>query len=104
MSFAKVSVAIGGCGVTGLTPRQRRLLDWLESHREGDWVFVYRLQDIAAGLGLKSKTTVFHSLQRLEERGFVCRWGTAIKLKTPKRTPVIINGEPYRFIPKSRAA
>lgn len=88
----------------GLTARQADALDCIKRHI-GQHGEAPVLTEIAAALGLKSKTSALRLVVGLEERGAIHRrrlhgtvWPRGIRVIFP------INGQPYRFIPKSKAA
>jgi SOS-response transcriptional repressor LexA len=87
----------------GLTPRQRDLLEYLRAFI-GQNGFAPKLDEAAAGLGLKSKSTAKRLMDGLVERGFVRRVpNLACAIELIPDQPIIINGHRYRFIDKSRA-
>lgn len=86
----------------GLTLRQRELLVYL---RERETCPSYR--EIIAALGWQSIGTLTRVLNGLEERGCIRRLrrrARAIEVIAHFSKPVVIDGEAYRFIPKTRAA
>lgn len=58
--------------VGGLTPRQRDVLDFIRSH-QGEHGVTPTYDEIAAGIGLSSKSGIARMIDGLEERGFVTR-------------------------------
>jgi repressor LexA len=85
----------------GLTPRQRELLAYLS---ERDLCPSY--EEMLAALDLKGKNAVARLLGRLEERGYIRRLpnrARAIEVLRYPQQNVVIRGERFRFIPKSRA-
>lgn len=86
----------------GLTPRQRELLAYL---RERDTCPTYREMGRALGYAESNLTQPIHDLlNALEERGYIRRIPGRWRAIEVLPHPVVINGESYRFIPKTRAA
>jgi repressor LexA len=84
----------------GITPRQRELLAYLS---ERDLCPSY--EEMLAALDLKGKNAVARLLGRLEERGYIRRLpnrARAIEVLRYPQQNVVIRGERFRFIPRSR--
>lgn len=58
---------------TGLTRRQADLLEFIRQHTDRHGISP-SFDEMAAGVGSASKSTVFRLIQGLEERGFVRRF------------------------------
>lgn len=86
----------------GMTARQRDLLAYLESRRDPVGVSV---REIMNALGIRSYSNITRWLKALEDRGHIRRHyhkARSIELTAP--APIVIRGERYRYIPKSRAS
>lgn len=87
----------------GLTPKQRKVLDFLRAYI-GQNGFAPTFREIRDGCWLSSTGNASAYVDSLEERGFLTKGGyrerRSIQLNDP---PVIIAGQPYRFIPKTHA-
>ena len=80
----------------GLTPRQRDLLAYLRERE-----MCPSFDEMRRALRLNSNSSVQRLIEALEERGFIRRLpnrARAIEVLKPL-PPVIIKGQPFRFIP-----
>lgn len=59
--------------VTGLTPKQRKLLDFIAEYQRDHRGDSPSFEEMAAGLGLASKAPVHRLLEGMEERGAIVR-------------------------------
>ena len=59
--------------VTGLTPKQRKLLDFIAEYQCDHRGDSPSFEEMAAGLGLASKAPVHRLLEGMEERGAIVR-------------------------------
>ncbi|WP_049976334.1 LexA family transcriptional regulator [Azospirillum sp. B506] len=59
--------------VTGLTPRQRKLLDFIDQYQRDHRGDSPSFAEMAAGIGLASKAPVHRLLEGMEERGAIVR-------------------------------
>lgn len=82
----------------GLTPHQRRLLAYL---RETETCPSF--DEMARALDT-DKSNIHRLLTCLEERGYIRRLRRRVRVIEVVAKPVVIDGEAYRFIPKTRAA
>ena len=59
--------------VTGLTPKQRKLLDFIDRYQRDHRGDSPSFAEMAAGIGLTSKAPVHRLLEGMEERGAIVR-------------------------------
>lgn len=59
--------------VTGLTPKQRRLLDFIADHQRSHRGDSPSFDEMAAGIGVATKSAIHRLLEALEERGTIVR-------------------------------
>lgn len=57
---------------TGLTPKQKQILDWIESYLNARQTMPSR-REIASGLGLSSPATIQQHIEALEKKGYLKR-------------------------------
>jgi len=57
---------------TGLTPKQKQILDWIEGYLNTHQTMPSR-REIASGLGLSSPATIQQHIEALEKKGFLKR-------------------------------
>jgi len=57
---------------TGLTPKQKQILDWIEGYLNAHHTMPSR-REIASGLGLSSPATIQQHIEALEKKGFLKR-------------------------------
>lgn len=84
----------------GLTPRQRDLLAYLHGCE-----LCPSYEEMREAIGLENKSGITRLVDALEERGYIRRLpNRARAIELIPQTPIIIKGQPYRFIQKTRAA
>lgn len=91
----------------GLTQRQRELLDYLRSYiaEHGYAPSFDEMGRVLYPLAEHSRAGIHRLLTGLEERGHIRRLvARARAIEIIEHRPVVIRGEAYRFIPKTRAA
>lgn len=83
----------------GLTPCQRELMVYLQTREQSP-----TFREIMAALDIPSTSQIFGRMKALEERGYIRRRYNRSGVEILRRLPVQINGQPFVFIPKTRAA
>lgn len=85
--------------MTGLTSRQRELLAYIS---ERDICPSY--EEMRKALGAASLNSIARLVGQLEDRGRIHRLPRRARaIEVIPQRPVMIDGEPYRFIPKTRS-
>ena len=87
----------------GLTAKQRETFDYVSANPDASY------REIMTALGLRSTCQVFDRLRGLEQRGYIRRRysrARSIEIITTPAKPSLceVNGQPFLFIPKTRAA
>lgn len=69
----KAQLAAKAPKATGLTPKQRKLLDFIADYQRDHRGDSPSFEEMAAGIGLASKAPVHRLLEGMEERGAIVR-------------------------------